>query len=89
MSDFFLPFLIGYFSARILSYLLDSSTETATRADSILLRWDKNIFGWRTTTEISHEKSQGEKYMVAYPISDEFIRLMKSKTSGKNGSSAR
>tara|TARA_A100001015_G_C15018120_1_gene726534 strand:+ start:192 stop:458 length:267 start_codon:yes stop_codon:yes gene_type:complete len=86
MPDFFLPFLIGYFSARILSYLLDSSTETATRTDTILLRWDKNIFGWRTATEISHEKSQDEKYMVAYPISGDFIRLMKSKATGRNDS---
>ena len=82
MADFFLPFLIGYCSARILSYLLSSSTETAVRVDTVLLRWDKNIFGWRTATKANLEENNGEKYMVAYPVSDDFIKLMKSRSTG-------
>ena len=80
MAEFFLPFLIGYSSARILSHLLSSSTETAVRVDAVLLRWDKSIFGWRTTTKANLDENCGEKYMVAYPVSDDFIRLMKSRS---------
>lgn len=86
MTDFFLPFLIGYTSAKILSYLLNSSAETAIKEDSVLLKWDKNIFGWRTATKINNEKVPGEKYMVAYPVSNQLIDLIKTKNNEKTGS---
>ncbi len=86
MPDFFLPFLIGYASARILSYLLSSGRETATRTDTVLLRWDKNIFGWRIAASFNPDTTEREKYMVAYPVSDDFIRLMKAKVNSRSNS---
>ena len=37
MPEFFLPFLIGYLTSRILSFLLSSSRQTSHDLDSVLL----------------------------------------------------
>ena len=75
MPEFFLPFLIGYLTSRILSFLLSSSRQTSHDLDSVLLRWDNSVFGWRTVASID-EREQNQRYMVARPVSSDLVSAM-------------
>ena len=72
MAEFFLPFLIGYFTSRILAFMLRSNSETSVDPESVLLKWDNSIFGWRTVADI-REDSTNQRYMVARPVPSEFV----------------
>lgn len=75
MTEFFLPFLIGYGVARVLSFMLRSNIETAPRfnEETVILRWCSESFGWRPCTLLSVESSS-DRYMLAAPINyDELI----------------
>ena len=75
MTEFFLPFLIGYATSRILGFLLSSSRHTSQNPESVILKWDNTIFGWRIASTISEEDA-GQKYMIAQPISSDIIFSM-------------
>ena len=75
MTEFFLPFLIGYTTARILSFLLSSNRQTSHDLDSVLLKWDNSVFGWRTVSFVN-EDEKNQRYMVARPVSHDLISAM-------------
>ena len=75
MTEFFLPFLIGYTTARILSFLLSSNRQTSHDLDSVLLKWDNSVFGWRAVSFVN-EGEKNQRYMVARPVSRDLISAM-------------
>ena len=72
MVEFLLPFSLGYFACRIFQYFISSSQDTSGLRESVLLRWDNTVFGWRVVTSVS-ESEKGIRYMIARPVSPEFI----------------
>ena len=76
MTEFFLPFLIGYGVARILSFMLSANQETAINKNSLLLKWDNETFAWRPCP-LSMIDNSTTKYMVAVPVDFETVKLFK------------
>ena len=75
MSEFFLPFLIGYATCRILSSMLSAKVETSYSNDSLLLKWNNDIFGWRSAIDISKDL-ENQRYVLAKPVSKELAFLI-------------
>jgi len=81
MTEFFLPFLLGYGIARLLSFMLEANLEsTALQEKDIVLKWDNDTFGWRPCT-LSSVKDPAARYMVAAPIDYEALSFIKSISS--------
>tara|TARA_B100000700_G_scaffold301726_1_gene371262 strand:- start:307 stop:561 length:255 start_codon:yes stop_codon:yes gene_type:complete len=84
MTEFFLPFLIGYGVARILSFMLSANKETAVNRNNILLKWDNDTFAWRPCP-LSMVDDSTTKYMVAAPIDYETVKLLKCSSEPSDG----
>jgi len=82
MTEFFLPFLIGYGVARLTSFMVSSSVSSSINKRNILLKWDDSTFAWRPCP-ISMLDESTEKYMIATPVSLDALKLIKN--SHENG----
>ena len=76
MVDFFLPFVLGYATARLSSFMISANQETSTNEDNILLKWDKDTFAWRPCP-LSMVTDSTAKYMVAAHVDYEVVKFIK------------
>ena len=74
MPEFFLPFLIGYATCRILSFILSSGRETSS-APGLVLKWDKDVMAWRPCSSIDDINS---RYLLARTIDKEALKYLKN-----------
>ena len=74
MIEFLLPFSLGYFFSRLISFFVSAGSETA-HFDGMILKWDKNLMAWRPCTKIEDENS---KYLMARMINKEALKYFKN-----------
>ena len=76
MTEFFLPFLIGYGVCRVTMFMLSSNKETSTiRKDNVILKWDNDSFAWRPCPLSS--ATEGGRYMIAANIDFEVLNFIR------------
>ena len=73
MIEFLLPFSLGYFFSRLISFFVSAGSETA-HFDGMILKWDKDLMAWRPCSKIDDLSS---KYLLARSVDERAIRAFK------------
>ena len=76
MIEFLLPFSLGYFFSRLISFATRANLESLISSKNIILKWNTENFSWRPCPK-SMVNDPSAKYMLATPVSYELLEAIK------------